>query len=276
MPALDVPAVRAALDAIAATDVTEALDAGAATRSFDSGRDWQAFCRRVEQRTATPSCVIDFQYADNGEHGLNLQGDDRLLERMYCFHDPLVRDPRKWLVVVHVHTLVRWGDRLQWKTAERLQTVTSVNVRHASKSLRIDESDGEAYTLEEFWQEYGQAEGMARWAASRECFQQEHRKFHVLPKSKELVRGWKDLWKKGPVNEIAWNPYGANSVPPLDADVKWMYDDVRTVMRVGDSLCREATVAHDVYQSQTAMRGGASGGEDVEYEVVAWKMIRSR
>ena len=148
MPAPDVPAVRAALDAIAATDAGEALDAGAATRSVDSGRDWQAFCSRVHHGTATPSCVIDFPYADNGEHGLNLHGDDRLLERMYCFHDPLDRDPRRSLVVVHVHTLLRWGDRLQWKTAERLQKVTSVNVRLASKSLRIDESDGEAYTLE--------------------------------------------------------------------------------------------------------------------------------
>ena len=74
-----------------------------------------------------------------------MQGDDRLLERMYCFHDPLDRDPRKCLVVVHVHTLLRWGDRLRLTAAERLQAVTSVNARHAAKTLRIDESDGKAY-----------------------------------------------------------------------------------------------------------------------------------
>ena len=133
MPAPDVPAVRAALDAIAATDAAEALDAGAATRSFDGGRDWQAFCRRVAEGAATPSCVIDFPYADTGAGGLNLQGDDRLLERMVCFHDRQRGAPEAWLVVVHVHTLLRWGDRLRLTAAERLQAVTSVNARQKSR-----------------------------------------------------------------------------------------------------------------------------------------------
>ena len=268
MPAPDVPAVRAALDAIAATDAAEALDAGAATRSFDGGRDWQAFCRRVAEGAATPSCVIDFPYADTGAGGLNLQGDDRLLERMVCFHDRQRGAPEAWLVVVHVHTLLRWGDRLRLTAAERLQAVTSVNARHAAKTLRIDESDGKAYTREEFVQEYGREKGMARWDASRECFQQEHRKFHVVPKSKELVHEWKSLFGKGATREIVWNPHKADSVPPRDAGAKWIYDDVRKVLQAGDALCREATIAHNVHQSQKAMRGGASGGREVEYEVV--------
>jgi len=45
-------------------------------------REWQAFCERVARGKAKPSCVIDFPYADSG--GLNLVGDDRLLERMYA------------------------------------------------------------------------------------------------------------------------------------------------------------------------------------------------
>jgi hypothetical protein len=40
------------------------------------------FCERVARGKAKPSCVIDFPFADNG--GLNLVGDDRLLERMYA------------------------------------------------------------------------------------------------------------------------------------------------------------------------------------------------
>jgi len=42
-----------------------------------------------------------------------LQGDARLLERMYCFHDPLDMNPTRRLVVVHVHTLLLWGDLMK-------------------------------------------------------------------------------------------------------------------------------------------------------------------
>ena len=47
--------------------------------------------------------------------------------------------------------------------------------------LRIDDRDGKAYTREAFVQEYGREKGMARWNASRECFQQEQHKFYVVP-----------------------------------------------------------------------------------------------
>ena len=64
--------VQSALEAIRATDAAEARDPDAVARSFDGGREWQAFSRRVADGSATPSCVIDFPYADNGTDGLNL------------------------------------------------------------------------------------------------------------------------------------------------------------------------------------------------------------
>ena len=47
------------------------------------------FSERVARGKATPSCVIDFPYADWDPNGLNpnslnLKGDDRLLERIIC------------------------------------------------------------------------------------------------------------------------------------------------------------------------------------------------
>jgi hypothetical protein len=95
------PEVRAALEAIRATDAgapsqmpdKEDEHAGQ-TRGFCHFREWQAFCERVARGEAKPSCVIDFPYADKG--GLDLVGDDRLLERMYCFHDSAKGDPSRW------------------------------------------------------------------------------------------------------------------------------------------------------------------------------------
>ena len=112
-------AVAAALTAICATDggvpdlVSDEDSAGDGEdkRSFGAPRDWLQFCQQVAEGSATPSCVIDFPYADAG--GLNLQGDARLLERMYCFHDPLDMNPTRRLVVVHVHTLLLWGDLMK-------------------------------------------------------------------------------------------------------------------------------------------------------------------
>ena len=42
------------------------------------------FFKRVETGKATPSCVIDFAFSDGGR----LKGDQRQMERCYCFHDP--------------------------------------------------------------------------------------------------------------------------------------------------------------------------------------------
>ena len=103
--------VQAALEAIRATDDAAddncaADDHGtAATRSFGAPRDWQAFSERVARGKATPSCVIDFPYADWDPDGLNpnslnLKGDDRLLERMICFHDRLVAPPDMMMMIM--------------------------------------------------------------------------------------------------------------------------------------------------------------------------------
>ena len=235
--------VQAALEAIRATD--DAVDdhcavddqQATATRSFGALRDWQAFSDRVAQGKATPSCVIDFPYADSGKNGLNLKGDDRLLERMICFHDRLIAPPDKWLVVVHIHTVLRWGDR-GTVAAQRLHEVTSVNARHAEKA-----PDG--------------------------TFAQEQRKFYVVPKSKKLAQDWQELYKNGAKQQIVWKPHTANSIPTHDADAKWVYDALRVVIQKGDALCHEAVVTHGIQQTQKTMRGGTAGEQgEVEYEVV--------
>ncbi len=82
-------AVAAALAAICATD---AGDAEEVERAFASDTEWTGFAARATCGESLPSCVVDFPYADRrtvrNPGGLNLHGDGRLLERMYCFHDP--------------------------------------------------------------------------------------------------------------------------------------------------------------------------------------------
>ena len=102
---------------------------GDADRKFSGPSQWKAFCNRAAAGSATLSCVIDFAYADIG--GLNLKGNSRQLERMYCFHDPHTGNPEELLVVVHVHTTEKWGDRRKRPSGRRLQRFTSVNARHA-------------------------------------------------------------------------------------------------------------------------------------------------
>ncbi len=91
---------------------------------------WVHFCQQVETKSVQPTCVIDFPYADK-KGKLKLQGDDRLLMRMYCFSYELKGD--KIRIAVHVHTSLRWGDRNSISLAKRIQLVTSVNVRYARK-----------------------------------------------------------------------------------------------------------------------------------------------
>ncbi len=50
--------------------------------------------------------------------GLNLRGNRRLPERMYCFHDPAAGAPTAFLVVEHVHTLLTWGERTKCAAAK--------------------------------------------------------------------------------------------------------------------------------------------------------------
>ena len=91
---------------------------------------WREFCRR----NVAPTCVLDFPFADHGaDHGrLNLSGDERLLERLYCFEDheddahQLLGGERR-RVILKVHTLLKWGDRGD-KLYLRAVKVTAVKV----------------------------------------------------------------------------------------------------------------------------------------------------
>ena len=236
--------IAAALEAIYATDVGAAAQVpeeamgpdgriGDGARNFGHPREWGQFCQRVLKGTATPSCVIDFPYADAGQRGLNLQGDDRLLERMFCFHDPLDQDPSRRMVVLHVHTLLRWGDRMQWTAASRLQEVTSVNARHATRP-----AVGGTWT-------------------------QERCKFFVVPKNKSL-QAWQTLFTSGGKGRIVWSPYTAGSVPAGDPGADWRYEELRKVIHAGDSLCQATQVTFNLTQTAVAMRSG----EEIEYEIV--------
>ena len=188
-----------------------------------------AFFKRVETGKATPSCVIDFAFSDGGR----LKGDQRQMERCYCFHDPQTMPSDEFLVLVHAHTTDKWGDRKKQQPGRRLQRFTSVNVRHA----RIGNG----------------AE-----------FKQETSKFYVVPKNKELSHGWRDL----PENEIIWSPWEAMDVPPmpnLDQEHAYSYAEVGKVIKKGEQLCTQAQLANSITETQSIMRGG----EEVEY-VVAW------
>ena len=82
-------AVAAALAAIRATDAGDAEEPGGAVErgfAFASDAQCSEFAARVASGRARASCAIDFPYADVPY--LKLRDDARLLERMYCFHDP--------------------------------------------------------------------------------------------------------------------------------------------------------------------------------------------
>jgi CHAT domain-containing protein len=91
---------------------------------------WREFCRR----DVAPTCVLDFPFADHGaDHGrLNLSGDERLLERLYCFEDheddahQLLGGERR-RVILKVHTLLKWGSRGN-KLYQRAVKVTAAKV----------------------------------------------------------------------------------------------------------------------------------------------------
>eukprot|EP00282_Hemiselmis_andersenii_P035249 CAMPEP_0169432072 /NCGR_PEP_ID=MMETSP1042-20121227/3286_1 /TAXON_ID=464988 /ORGANISM="Hemiselmis andersenii, Strain CCMP1180" /LENGTH=93 /DNA_ID=CAMNT_0009542527 /DNA_START=17 /DNA_END=295 /DNA_ORIENTATION=+ len=84
--------VAAALDLILSTDNLAGTDVPDEASTTEAGPSrgfhkdtWLSFCQRVEAGTVRPTCNIDFAYSAAGT--LNLKGDDRQLERMYCFFD---------------------------------------------------------------------------------------------------------------------------------------------------------------------------------------------
>jgi hypothetical protein len=224
--------VEAALKAISATDLDAQEEELEGLRAFGSPAEWWDFVDRVVEGRARASSVLIFPFADNVTGGLNLSGDARLLEKMYCFHDPEAGAPTDFLVVVHVHTLRTWGERTMW-AAKRLDEATSVNIRHAKRG-----PDG-------------------KW-------KQERGKFYVVPKSTDLNTNWRSFVAEDKKCEIVWNPYDSSSLPHGDQGEEAEYLKVREIIKVGDSLCHSTTLSYSLRQTQTTMRGGT----EVEYEVV--------
>jgi len=241
-------AVALALSAICAADGAKEIadgggddgsDTGEAARNFSPAQgfgrawqEWENFCKRVERGDSHASCVVDFCYSD----GQRLKGKDRQLERAYCFHDPATASADELLVVIHVHTTQRWDDRRKQAAGGKLEKITSVNVRHAFKPRHARDFKQEA----------------------------SNQSLRVVPGNKKLANGWRGM----PEREIEWAMKGdgrPSSVPPLDRDFTRRYEGVARVISKGEELCRDATLAHSLAETQTMMRGG----EEVEYEVVA-------
>ena len=85
---------------------------------------WREFCKRNVAVTS----VLDFPFADAVvPWGLNLSGDERLLERIYCFEDREDDTHRLRRVILKVHTLRKWGARGE-ELYLRATKVTAVKV----------------------------------------------------------------------------------------------------------------------------------------------------
>jgi len=219
-------------NALGGVDVPEEASAeGVPDRGFD-GKDFGSFCKRVQAGRVTPTCVIDFAYEAKGI--LNLVGDDRQLERMYCFDD----EHAKSRVVLHVHTPFRWGDRANKNPVARARFVTSANLRHAWK-------EGTEYS-------------------------QEVEKFFLVPMAKVLQKGWHKLT----VGETQWQWKVHGNMPAKEDASDWKtkarYNDVRKLIELGERLEPKHHVETvSIKDTEKAIRGGPGDGGEVEYEVVA-------
>ena len=157
---------------------------------------WGDFCKSARTGGVEATVVIDFPYADEG--GLNLDRDDRQLERMYVFKDVSQGDDKR--VVLHVHTPIRWGDRGGMTLQERVKHVTSVNVRHAVRVAKL------------FEQEQGNL------------------KMPLVPVSPLLETGWRDMWLDGSfARKCTWLWGKAESIPSVEEKrvAARNYDQVR-------------------------------------------------
>ena len=155
--------------------------------------EWKNFCGNVGRKPelVTPTCVIDFPYED--AKGLKLARDKRLLERMYCFKE--AEDDRR--VVLHVHTLLEWGQRNDKSPSERAQKVTSVNVRH-------------------------------EWIGAKGS-KQEEESSSVVPVGEKLKYKWRDIFRKDGGKSLEWKPAEQKSMPHIeknDEKTKDTYNEV--------------------------------------------------
>jgi len=144
----------------------------------------------------------------------NLFGDNRLLERMYCFEDRhddwhLSVGGKRRRVILKVRTLRKWGDRgneLFW-LADR---VTSAKMIYAYFDP----------TQQQFVMETG-PEGLK-----------------LLPVSEDPRERWQLSFQNGLCSEIEWQWRTQGSLPSFEnKDAAGQYDDVRAAIRMGeDSL----------------------------------------
>ena len=174
---------------------------------------WRAFCAR----NVEPKCVLDFPYGDEG--GLNLEKDERLLERLYCFEDHeddmhLEVGGRRRRVILKVHTLLKWRERGE-KLFLRASKVTSAKVIYAF------------------------------WNAATKCYEQECGWNHLklVPVSKDLQRTWRSAYCGGRRTDIEWEWRKAGSKPggedQSSGEVGEAYDQVRATIAMA-SRCSPA------------------------------------
>eukprot|EP00802_Teleaulax_amphioxeia_P007401 Tamp_07407.p1 GENE.Tamp_07407~~Tamp_07407.p1 ORF type:complete len:797 (+),score=226.18 Tamp_07407:307-2391(+) len=214
---------------------------------------WREFCRR----NVAPTCVLDFPFADHGaDHGrLNLSGDERLLERLYCFEDreddahQLLGGERR-RVILKVHTLLKWGDRGD-KLYLRAVKVTAVKMMYA------------------------------QWNGHTGAYEQEpDTELQLLPVSKRLQQTWREAYRAGRCRDIEWEWKQPGSMPGAEDagdGVAQVYDEVRAAIKLGETLFPRGATSTDkamhsyhsgwketygVYQTNTALRDG----HQTEYE----------
>jgi hypothetical protein len=196
---------------------------------------WLHFCQQVETKSAQPTCIVDFPYADK-KGKLKLQGDDRLLMRMYCFSDTQKGDNIR--IAVHVHTSLRWGQRSSLSLPKRIQRLTSVNVRYARRVSKTQ---------------------------SKKEFEQDAVGRIVVPFSREMQARWSEM------NHIEWEWEDADSIPMEEYEpASASYSLVRRVIAAGESLLTDEKA--QAYFETTSKQGTQTvmrHGKTQEYEVVA-------
>jgi len=260
--------VKGLLDAILGS--TRAFQAVGETKEQARQR-CAGFFARVVSGEATPKRIIDFAYAD--KKGLGLTGEAMLLERCYCFEDtvpavagakrggdkqaaadddgfttvvksspkkPATKNalPKQERVILHVHTLVEWGNRNAQDTRKNraLVQLTSVNLRHATK---VSYASG--------WKE-------------------EHLGFTMVP-VREPAGGWQKYYPDRR-SEIEWTLQDPNSVPVLDKDYANKYKDVRdAILKAEEVLSAHADRVTTKSISQT-LKSYRSADRDIEFEVM--------
>eukprot|EP00961_Rhodomonas_salina_P130700 1759491-Rhodomonas_salina.3 len=237
---------------IKATDGKDALETAATDAPDAAVRslvhcEWGTFVKRLKSKKVSISCIIDFPFQDNGHGKLNLEGDDRYLERMYCFADAEDESVR---VVLHAHTLLKWGKRNDVEIKHRADNLTSVNVRHA-------------------------------WGCGPSGFTQEPSGLPLVPFAKEQASGWREfVWKDRQQIEWGWRTPSSPTLPEKEYTSRIVlekkqrglqtvlnrYGEIQTVLKFSDAIFKHGELFESKNLSQTndLIRGG-----EMEFELVA-------